>query len=239
MDDKKKTTLATPWKGLQVSKETIEEFLFSQCKDEISNEQKALFIGISLAHNLNPFKREIYPIPFWNTKLGKNDMQPVIAYNVFLQRAQASGDLDGRSTEIYENDDKKVSGWKIIIHRKDWSHPFEREVDRSEIVQHKKDGTPNKNWLERPRFMTRKTLIGQGMRLCFPEHLGGLPYLEEEVYGAITDNDKSEKNENKKSDPNHVIITMPALGSDNKVSAIIPWLRVQSVKKQKEVTTTK
>jgi hypothetical protein len=95
---------------MQVSKETIEEFLFSQCKNEISDEQKALFIGISLAHNLNPFKREIYPIPFWNTKLGKNDMQPVIAYNVFLQRAQASGELDGRSTEIYENDEKKVSG---------------------------------------------------------------------------------------------------------------------------------
>lgn len=148
----------------------MEDFLFSQCKDEISEEQKALFIGIAMANNLNPFKREIYPIPFWNSKLGKNDMQPVTAYTVYLQKAQASGKLDGWETEIHEKDGK-VTGGKITIHRKDRDHPFTWEVDREEIVQTKKDGMPNKNRTSKPRFMTKKTLIGQGMRLCFPEDI--------------------------------------------------------------------
>jgi hypothetical protein len=56
-----------------------------------------------LANNLNPYKREIYPIPFWNSKLGKNDMQPVTAYTVCLQKAQASWKLDGWETDHYRS----------------------------------------------------------------------------------------------------------------------------------------
>ncbi|AHB41681.1 phage recombination protein Bet [candidate division SR1 bacterium RAAC1_SR1_1] len=182
MNDKKQ--LATVQKTMAISKDTLEDFLFSQCKNEISDEQKALFVGIALANNLNPYKREIYPIPFWNSKLGKNDMQPVTAYTVYLQKAQASGKLDGWETEIIEDDDGKVAGGKITIHRKDWNNPFIWEVTRDEIVQCKKDGSPNKNWNEKPKFMTKKTLIGQGMRLCFPEDIGGMPYLEEEIRNA-------------------------------------------------------
>ncbi|MEI6425879.1 MAG: RecT family recombinase [Candidatus Absconditabacteria bacterium] len=182
MNDKKQ--LATVQKTMAISKDTLEDFLFSQCKNEISDEQKALFVGIALANNLNPYKREIYPIPFWNSKLGKNDMQPVTAYTVYLQKAQASGKLDGWETEIIEDDDGKVAGGKITIHRKDWNNPFVWEVTRDEIVQCKKDGSPNKNWNEKPKFMTKKTLIGQGMRLCFPEDIGGMPYLEEEIRNA-------------------------------------------------------
>ncbi|HMY81097.1 MAG TPA: recombinase RecT, partial [Candidatus Absconditabacterales bacterium] len=132
MNDKKQ--LATVQKTMAISKDTLEDFLFSQCKNEISDEQKALFVGIALANNLNPYKREIYPIPFWNSKLGKNDMQPVTAYTVYLQKAQASGKLDGWETEILEDDDGKVAGGKITIHRKDWNNPFIWEVTRDEIV---------------------------------------------------------------------------------------------------------
>lgn len=180
MNDKQLATV----KNKLLSKEALEDFLFSQCKNEISDEQKALFIGIALANNLNPYKREIYPIPFWNSKLGKNDMQPVTAYTVYLQKAQASWKLDGWETEIFEEEDGKVTGGKITIHRKDWNNPFVWEVTRDEIVQCKKDWSPNKNWLEKPKFMTKKTLIGQGMRLCFPEDIGWMPYLEEEIRNA-------------------------------------------------------
>jgi len=182
MNDKKQ--LATVQKTMAISKDTLEDFLFSQCKNEISDEQKALFVWIALANNLNPYKREIYPIPFWNSKLWKNDMQPVTAYTVYLQKAQASWKLDGWETEIIEDDDGKVAGGKITIHRKDWNNPFIWEVTRDEIVQCKKDWSPNKNWNEKPKFMTKKTLIGQGMRLCFPEDIGWMPYLEEEIWNA-------------------------------------------------------
>lgn len=180
MNDKQLATTKT----MVVNKEALEDFLFSQCKNEISDEQKSLFIWIALANNLNPFKREIYPIPFWNSKLGKNDMQPVTAYTVYLQKAQASWKLDGWNTEILEDDKGNVTGWKITIHRKDWTKPFEWEVTRDEIVQCKKDWSPNKNRQDKPKFMTKKTLIWQGMRLCFPEDIGWMPYLEEEIWNA-------------------------------------------------------
>ena len=151
MTKEEQQMLVKTWQP-HVSKETIEEFLFSQCKQEISDEQKALFIGIAQANNLNPFKREIYPIPFWNTKLGKNDMQPVTAYTVYLQRAQQSGKLNGWNIVIHEDESKKVTGGKITIYRKDWDNPFEREVSWSEIVQTKKDGTVNKNWNDKPAW---------------------------------------------------------------------------------------
>ena len=153
MTKEEQQMLVKTWQ-LHVSKETIEEFLFSQCKQEI---------------------------PFWNTKLGKNDMQPVTAYTVYLQRAQQSGKLNGWNIVIHEDESKKVTGGKITIYRKDWDNPFEREVSWSEIVQTKKDGTVNKNWNDKPAFMTKKTLIAQGMRLCFPEDMGGMPYVDAEV----------------------------------------------------------
>ena len=53
MNDKQLATTKT----MVVNKETLEDFLFSQCKNDISDEQKSLFIWIALANNLNPFKR--------------------------------------------------------------------------------------------------------------------------------------------------------------------------------------
>lgn len=32
--------------------------------------------------------------------------------------------------------------------------------------------------------MTKKTLIAQGMRLCFPEDMGGMPYVDAEIIDA-------------------------------------------------------
>ena len=240
MTKEEQQMLVKTWQP-HVSKETIEEFLFSQCKQEISDEQKALFIGIAQANNLNPFKREIYPIPFWNTKLGKNDMQPVTAYTVYLQRAQQSGKLNGWNIVIHEDESKKVTGGKITIYRKDWDNPFEREVSWSEIVQTKKDGTVNKNWNDKPAFMTKKTLIAQGMRLCFPEDMGGMPYVDAEVIEMepVPSNPVNlqvvhsapEIIDNKTSEPIKPEATKAIVHSWNlSLNKLQTWLRVLSIK---------
>jgi hypothetical protein len=41
----------------------------------------------------------------------------------------------------------------------------------------------NSMWFSKPRTMLKKVAIGQGFRLCFPDELGGMGYLEEEVPG--------------------------------------------------------
>jgi hypothetical protein len=63
----------------------------------------------------------------------------------------------------------------VTVHRKDWSHPFTHEAYKVEVAQN----TPI--WTKMPRFMLKKVAIGQAFRLAFPEQMGGMPYMEEEL----------------------------------------------------------
>jgi hypothetical protein len=77
--------------------------------------------------------------------------------------------------ESVGNEKGELVGARITIHRKDWQQPFVWEVAFSEY---------NKNqglWKTMPEFMIKKIAIGQGFRLAFPNELGGMPYLQEEM----------------------------------------------------------
>ena len=139
--------------------------------------EKDYFIETAQAYCLNPFKREIYCVPRW---IGDKRVIAVITgYDVYIKRAERTGKLDGY-TSITEGKAPALKG-VIKIYRKDWSHPFEHEVDFAEIVQRKKDGSINAMWNKMPKFMTKKVAIAQGFRLCFPDELGGMPYTADEL----------------------------------------------------------
>lgn len=173
-------------KQWELTPEVIEEYLFQSCGSKMSEQQKIMFIGLSMAYWLNPLKRQIYPVPFYNSETQKMDMQPVIAYTVAIAKAQESKQLDGYNVEVHRDpeDNKKITGATITIHRKDWSHPFEHTVIYDEVVGKKKDGNPTSIWASRPDFMIRKVAIGQWMRLCFPDELQWL-YVEEEMQTGV------------------------------------------------------
>jgi len=158
-------------KGLeaqQVTKATCDNFLFSQ-GTKLNEQQKTMFYNLAVQFNLNPFKREIHAIPFgsgWNYVTG---------YQVYVARAEATGLLNGWHVESMGNEKGDLVGAKITIHRKDWGNPFVWEVSFAEC---------NKNqglWKTMPEFMIKKIAIGQGFRLAFPNELGGMPYLKEEL----------------------------------------------------------
>jgi len=104
-------------------------------------------------------------------KYGNSPGQTIVGYETYLKRAEAIEQLDGWKCWIDDDDDKA----KIIIHRKDRQHPFEWEVDREEFNK------GQSTWKVMPNHMLKKVCISLGMRLCFPEHLGGMPYTKEEV----------------------------------------------------------
>jgi len=145
-----------------------DDFLFSQ-GTKFTEQQKMMFYNLALQFNLNPFKREIYAIPYgsgWNYVTG---------YQVYVARAEATGLLDGWHVESMGNEKGELIGARITIHRKDWQQPFVWEVAFLEY---------NKNlglWKTMPEFMIKKIAIGQGFRLAFPNELGGMPYLQEEM----------------------------------------------------------
>ena len=127
--------------------------------------QTAQFLELCQAYKLNPFKREIYAVGYGNK------FNIITGYEVYLKRAERTGKLNGWT--CVTNDDCTKA--KITIYRKDWQHPFEHEVLLNEVKQN------SPIWQKMPTFMMKKVCIEQGMRLCFPDELGGMPYAEEEV----------------------------------------------------------
>ncbi len=151
-----------------VSKQMCDDFLFTQ-GTKLNEQQKTMFYNLAVQFNLNPFKREIHAIPYgqgWNYVTG---------YQVYVSRAEATGLLNGWHVESTGNEKGDLTGAKITIYRKDWEQPFIWEVAFQEY---------NKNqglWKTSPEFMIKKIAIGQGFRLAFPNELGGMPYLKEEL----------------------------------------------------------
>ena len=127
-----------------------------------------MFMGIAKSYNLNPLKREIHFI-----KYGNAAASIVVGYEIYLKRAERTGKLDGWKCWIEKDD---IGGKAIIeIKRKDQSLPIKWEVYRKEFDK------GQSTWKSMPTFMLKKVAIAQGFRLAFPDDLGGLPYLPEEL----------------------------------------------------------
>lgn len=136
--------------------------------NKLTPEEKTQCVEIAKEFQLNPFKREIHFV-----KYGSQAVSIVIGYDVFIKRAERAGKLDGWKAWVEGNGPDMVA--KIEIYRKDWGRPFQHEV----YLQEAKGAGPM--WTKAPRMMLKKVAIGQGFRLCFPDELGGLPYLPEEI----------------------------------------------------------
>jgi len=155
---------------------TLEEYLFtSDVAKKIDPKQKALFFQVAQACNLNPFKREVYLIPYWDKKENKYAISILTGYEVYLKRAESTGKLDGWHVSIQKED--KDTKAILTIHRKDWSQPFVHEVFLSEYRQ------DNSFWRTKPVTMLKKVAISQGFRMCFTE-LSGMPYTQDEMPDA-------------------------------------------------------
>jgi phage recombination protein Bet len=194
--------------------EYLDAFGFS---GDLSKQEKAQFIGIAKEFQLNPFKREIYCIPYGSGDYRK--LSIITGYEVYLKRADRTGKLAGWGVEFFGNvkteihkvektgkngkyfKDVKVPVGDlravITIHRKDWDKPFTHTAYLEEYAQE------NEMWGVKPRTMLGKVVTGQGFRLAFPDEIGGLPYLEEE--NGLTDEPRNVTPEpeksNKKAEP--------------------------------------
>jgi len=127
------------------------------------------FMNIAKSYGLNPFKREIHFV-----KYGNDPGQSIVGYEIYLKRAEATGKLDGWNVTIVDTGTKNERA-VITIYRKDRTHPFVWEVARSEFDRQQA------TWKAMPHFMLKKVAIAQGFRLAFPEDLGGMPYIPEEI----------------------------------------------------------
>ena len=169
--------------ALTVQQETPKELTENQEKDittylqslgsNLTNAQSTQFIALCREFQLNPFKREIYGVAY------KSNFNIIVSYEVYIKRAEGTGKLDGweRGTT---GTGSEMKAW-IKIHRKDWKMPFYHEVDYSEYVQRKYDGTVNQFWATKPKTMLMKVVTAQAFRLAFPADFAGMPYTSDET----------------------------------------------------------
>ena len=150
---------------------------------ELNDLEKQQFIQIAEAYQLNPFKKEIYAVPYGEGEYRR--LSIITGYEVFIKRAERTGKLDGWHAWV-EGDTEDTFKAMIEIFRKDWSHPFQHQVYWKEAVQRRRDGSLTQFWKKMPKFQLRKVCISQGFRLCFPDELGGMPYDASELPEEMT-----------------------------------------------------
>ena len=157
-----KQDVASDLPALKITKDDIRKHFCA-----LATEQEVMMaLAIVKSLNLNPFLREVHFVKYDQ----KSKMSIIVGYEVYLKRAERSGKLNGWSAGINTAENY---AW-VKIHRKDWTEPFEWQVNLNEF--NKKQST----WNQIPSFMGRKVAIAQGFRLAFPDELGGLPYTAEE-----------------------------------------------------------
>jgi len=140
-------------------------------------EEAKVFTEVAVAHNLNPFRRELHARS--QIEEGVRKLVLITGFEVYLRRAAESGLLDGFSTH-FEGEGESLKA-VAEIHRKDWSCPYIGEAYFSEVAQRDEKGELLPFWKRSGRYMLRKVCLAQSFRLAFPEVLGGLPYEGAEV----------------------------------------------------------
>jgi len=160
--------------------------------------EKKQFISVAIAYGLDPFKREIYCVPYGKGE--KRKLSIITGYETYLKRADRTGKLAGWKawTEgTFELKTIKKTGYNgdyetrrpvgdmkaiVEIHRAGWQAPFVHEVYLDEYAQE------NDMWASKTRTMLKKVATAQAFRLCFPDEMGGLPYTSDELPDNMTRN---------------------------------------------------
>lgn len=148
---------------------------------DLSAGEKNSYLQIAKAFNLNPFKREIHVSKY------NGQMSIITGYEVYIKRAERTGQLDGWSVTTSGSIETKDLKAILTIHRKDRTHPFVWEAEYNEFVQKTKEGHVTKFW-QKANMMIKKVAISQGFRLCFSDELGGMPYTADEIPETIDTN---------------------------------------------------
>ena len=134
---------------------------------------------------LNPYAKDCYIMKY-------SDNQPatiITSKDVIFRRAMSHPDFDGlengviiqkENGEIQEraggfvNSNETLVGAWAKAYRKSIKYPYYISVSLDEVIQRKKDGTPNTMWATKPAMMSIKVASVRVLREMFTEELQGL-----------------------------------------------------------------
>ena len=158
-----------------------------------SNDELELFIAQCNRTQLDPFARQIYCIPRWDNRVGKNVFQTQISIDGMRLVAQRSKEYAGQTPAYWCGkdgvwvdvwlDDKPPSAAKVGVYRVGFVEPLWAVANWDAYVQtYVKDGKTQVSpmWQKMGALMLSKTAEALALRKAFPMELSGL-YTPEEM----------------------------------------------------------
>jgi phage recombination protein Bet len=161
---------------IELSPDIIRAYLVPP-DSKITDAEMGFFLRMCKFQRLNPFMKEIYIV-----KYGSYPAAFIVGKDTFLRRARKNETYEGHTVAI--SDDGQLA-W-AEVHVKGFKHPVRCEVELSEYVGTKADGTVNSMWEKKPKTMLKKVALVQALREAFPQECGGM-------YDAVEQEDKEEE----------------------------------------------
>jgi phage recombination protein Bet len=174
---------------VQLSLETVKNFLVTGNKDLVTVQEMVYFIGICKARGMNPFAKDCFLV-----KYSSSDPAAIITgIDFYRSRAKAQTDCVGwergvivqntgtkeirYSKGLVLDDEKVVGGW-FKAQPVGWTLPFEIEVNLSEYIKTTKEGAVTAFW-KKAAMMISKVAESQGLRILWPDEFRGTISAEE------------------------------------------------------------
>lgn len=151
-----------------------------QTHSNLMEHEQAQFLAIACAFNLNPYKKEVYPIAYGQGNGRK--LSIIVGYEVYLKRAETYPQYDGYVVD-WEGSGADLRA-KCTVYRKDRNHPTVSTVWLREYTQN------NSMWNTKPHVMLEKVAIATALRRAFPVEMGGMPYIADELPDNMTGADR-------------------------------------------------
>lgn len=174
-----------------------------------NDDELALFFELCKNTGLDPFKKQVYLLPFWNGELKRFVFSAITSIDGLRSLAETTGEYDGQSEPIWiDKDGKEYKVWtsdnypfacKISVFKKGVKNPT-FGVAYFDMFAKEKDGKYTGFWNKptKAAHMIAKCAEALALRKAFPSKLSGL-YVHEEMENNVKQKSIYEDNTDEKT----------------------------------------
>lgn len=160
-----------------------------------NDDELSLFFELCKNTGLDPFKKQVYLLPFWNGELKRFVFSAITSIDGLRSLAETTGEYDGQSEPIWiDKDGKEYKVWtsdnypfacKISVFKKGVKNPTVG-VAYFDMFAKEKDGKYTGFWNKptKAAHMIAKCAEALALRKAFPSKLSGL-YVHEEMESNV------------------------------------------------------
>jgi len=151
---------------------------------KVSQMDAQIFLELSKSFQLNPFKKEIWVIPYENKQTGEIKTSVFCGRDGFLSIAHRTGQFDGIETNFGYDAKGNLDWAECAVYNKSCSKPIKCKVFLKEY------STGKNLWVTKPHIMLQKVAESTALRRAFningiyspeefPDSIGSIPPTQE------------------------------------------------------------